>query len=175
VKHLISGVNTCKRWAVNYKNRTHLYENILYHTAAQADNRMNGENAKTSIRITKLTKDDNKSFIALSVLAMLFLPGLSSQYLRHQDLFLSLANLDQGIFSMTFFAARSTQDFAASEWIWLYYVVTVPLMIIIFISRWVWKQRGALIKASRRNSQTNIEQGHGFGASPLPRYELGLQ
>lgn len=75
VKHLISGVNTCKRWAVNYNNRTHLYENMLYHTAAQEDNRMNGENAKTSIQITKLTKDDNKSFVALSVLAMLFLPG----------------------------------------------------------------------------------------------------
>ena len=27
VKHLISGVDTCKRWAANYKNRTHLYEN----------------------------------------------------------------------------------------------------------------------------------------------------
>ena len=76
---------------------------------------------------------------------------------------------------MAFFAVRSTQDFAVSEWIWLYLVVTVPLIIIISISRWVWKQRGTLIKASRRNSQTNVEQGHEFGASPLPRYELGLQ
>jgi hypothetical protein len=75
VKHLISGVDTCKRWAANYKKRTHLYENMLYHTAAQEDSRMSGENAKTNIRITKLIKDDNKFFIALSVLAMLFIPG----------------------------------------------------------------------------------------------------
>jgi len=75
MKHLISGVDTCKRWAANYKNRMHLCENMLYHTAAQEDNCMNEENAKTNIRITKLTKGDDKSLIALSVLAMLFLPG----------------------------------------------------------------------------------------------------
>lgn len=88
---------------------------------------------------------------------------------------MSLANLDQGIFSMTFFAARSTQDFAVSEWIWLHFVVTVSLIIIISISWWVWKQQGTLIKAPRRNSQTNVEQGREFGAGPLPRYELGLR
>lgn len=75
LKYLISGADICKRWAANYKSRTHLYENMLYHTAAQEDNRVNGENAKTNIRIANLTKDDNKSVIALSVLAMLFLPG----------------------------------------------------------------------------------------------------
>jgi hypothetical protein len=31
VKNLISGVDTCKRWAVNYKNRTHRME-ICYTT-----------------------------------------------------------------------------------------------------------------------------------------------
>ena len=36
---------------------------------------MNGENARTNIRIAKLTKDDNKSLVAVSVLAMLFLQG----------------------------------------------------------------------------------------------------
>lgn len=75
MKHLISGVDTCKMWAANYKNWTHLYENMLYHTAAQEENRVSGENAKTNIRIAKLTKDDNKSLIAVSVLAMLFLRG----------------------------------------------------------------------------------------------------
>ena len=75
MKHLISGADTCETWAANYKNRTHLFKNMLYHTAAQEENHMSGENAKKSIRIAKLTKDDNKSLIAVSVLAMLFLRG----------------------------------------------------------------------------------------------------
>lgn len=75
MKHPISGVDTCKMWAANYKSWTHPYENMLHHTAAQEENLVNGENAQTNIRIAKLTKDDNKSLIAVSVLAMLFLQG----------------------------------------------------------------------------------------------------
>ena len=74
MKHPISGVDTCKMWAANYKSWTHPYENMLYHTAVQEENCVNGENAKTNIRIAKLTKDD-KSLIAVSVLTMLFLRG----------------------------------------------------------------------------------------------------
>ena len=74
VKHLINGVDTCKRWAANYKTG-HICTKICYTTPPLKRTIVNGENAKANIRIVKLTKDDNKSLIALSALAMLFLPG----------------------------------------------------------------------------------------------------
>ena len=61
LQHLISGADTCRRWAANYNSRTHLYENMLHHLGAQADGRVNEENARTNI--------------GLSIVAMSFLPG----------------------------------------------------------------------------------------------------
>jgi hypothetical protein len=66
--HLLSGVDTCKRWTDNYRSRTHLYENMLWHADVQSNNAVNK-------RIAETTKDDSKAMIALSTLAMLFLPG----------------------------------------------------------------------------------------------------
>jgi Mg2+ and Co2+ transporter CorA len=61
LQHLISGADTCRRWASNYNSRTHLYETMLYHLAAHADSQVNEENARTNI--------------GLSIIAMAFLPG----------------------------------------------------------------------------------------------------
>jgi len=73
--YLISGADTCRRWAANYQNRAHLYENLLYHTAAQADNDVNIEIARLTSAISQKTRRDSKALIALSVLAMAFLPS----------------------------------------------------------------------------------------------------
>lgn len=73
--YLISGADTCRRWAANYQNRAHLYENLLYHTAAQADNNVNIEIARLTSAISQKTWRDSKTLIALSVLAMAFLPS----------------------------------------------------------------------------------------------------
>jgi len=73
--YLISGADTCRRWATNYQNRAHLYENLLYHTAAQADNDVNIEIARLTSAISQKTRRDSKALIALSVLAMAFLPS----------------------------------------------------------------------------------------------------
>ena len=72
---LMSGADTCKRWAQNYQNRAHLYENLLYHTAAQADNNVNIMVAKLTSVISREAQRDNKALITLSVLALIFLPG----------------------------------------------------------------------------------------------------
>ena len=73
--YLISGAETCRRWAANYQNRAHLYENLLYHTAAQADNNVNIEIARLTSVISQEARRDSKGLIALSVLAMAFLPS----------------------------------------------------------------------------------------------------
>jgi hypothetical protein len=80
--YLISGAETCQRWVANYQSRAHLYENLLYHTAAQVDNDVNKRNSETNIQIARLTglisreaQRDSKAMIALTVLAMAFLPG----------------------------------------------------------------------------------------------------
>ena len=59
--HLISGADTCRRWALNYNERTGRYEMTLFHLAEQADGKVNEGNAQTNI--------------GLSVMAMVFLPG----------------------------------------------------------------------------------------------------
>lgn len=61
LRYLISGADTCRRWASNYNSRTHLYETMLYHLAAHADSQVNEENARTNI--------------GLSFIAMAFLPS----------------------------------------------------------------------------------------------------
>ena len=73
--YLISGADTCRRWAANYQNRANLYENLLYHTAAQVDNNVNIEIARLTSAISQKTWRDSKALIALSVLAMAFLPS----------------------------------------------------------------------------------------------------
>jgi hypothetical protein len=73
--YLISGADTCRRWAANYQSRAHLYENLLYHTAAQADNNVNIEIARLTSLISQKTRRDSTALIALSVLAMAFLPS----------------------------------------------------------------------------------------------------
>jgi len=59
--HLISGADTCRRWALNYNARTHHYEMMLFHLAEQADGQVNERNMQTNL--------------GLSVMAMVFLPG----------------------------------------------------------------------------------------------------
>lgn len=59
--HLISGADTCRRWALNFNARTQQYEMTLYHLAEQADGLVNVRNSETNT--------------GLSVIAMVFLPG----------------------------------------------------------------------------------------------------
>ena len=73
--YLISGADSTRRWAANYQNRAHLYENLLYHTAEQVDNNVNIEIARLTGTISQKVRRDNKALILLSVLAMAFLPS----------------------------------------------------------------------------------------------------
>jgi hypothetical protein len=73
--YVISGAETSRRWAANYQNRAHLYENLLYHTAAQVDNNVNIEIARLTSAISQKVRRDGKALIVLSVLAMAFLPS----------------------------------------------------------------------------------------------------
>ncbi|KAF2807182.1 uncharacterized protein BDZ99DRAFT_522805 [Mytilinidion resinicola] len=152
---LLSGIDTCKRWTDNYKSRTSLYENMLWHADVQKNNEINErnavvqlQNAAVNLRISRLTKEDSKSMIALSVLAMLFLPG----------------TFVAGIFSMAFFTSPTAQDFGASKWIWLYFAVTVPLTAGSFVAWGIWKRRGM---DGKRTNLRDLENGLEMNGTPL--------
>ncbi|KAF2493022.1 hypothetical protein BU16DRAFT_564315 [Lophium mytilinum] len=153
---LVSGIDTCKRWTDNYKSRTTLYENMLWHADVQTNNEINERNAavqlrnaEVNLRISRLTKEDSKSMIALSVLAMLFLPG----------------TFVAGIFSMAFFTSPTAQDFGASKWIWLYFAVTVPLTVGSFLAWSIWKRRG--MDGERSIKTRDLEDGLEMNGTPL--------
>lgn len=97
--------------------------NTLINQRSQA---MNLEIAESSQRIAEATLSDAASMKTIAVLTMLFLPGTAVA----------------SFFSMTMFNwAASDGSQIASVWLWVYFVIAVPLTAGVLIAWYIWAKR----------------------------------
>ncbi|KAF2458319.1 hypothetical protein BDY21DRAFT_342152 [Lineolata rhizophorae] len=133
IAYLISSAKTCRAWAQDYLGRANTRENIVWHFSAQRNSNINEENSRINIGIASLTRDiakeahkDSRAMVALNVLAVAFLPG----------------TFVAGIFSMVFFTSSDgSPGFHTSGWLWLYFIITVPLTAVTFFAWRGWRRR----------------------------------
>ncbi|OCK94825.1 uncharacterized protein K441DRAFT_89226 [Cenococcum geophilum 1.58] len=106
---------------------------------SRRDNQLNIQIAKSSARIAEESRRDSASMKTIAVLTLVFLPGTSIA----------------SIFSMTMFNWNASQGQPiASKYIWVYFVITIPLTLLILLT-WLW-----WYKRSQRTHQrrwTDIE------------------
>ncbi|OCK74103.1 hypothetical protein K432DRAFT_364013 [Lepidopterella palustris CBS 459.81] len=89
---------------------------------SRKDNQLNIQIAKSSARIAEESRRDSASMKTIAVLTLVFLPGTSIA----------------SIFSMTMFNWNATAGQAvASKWLWIYFVITIPLTLLILLG-WLW-------------------------------------
>jgi hypothetical protein len=92
----------------------------------QRNEQLNIELSHSSRRIAEATLSDAKSMKTIAVLTMVFLPGTAVA----------------SFFSMTMFNWNSSGDSnLASKWLWVYFVVTVPLTALVLAAWWAWGHR----------------------------------
>jgi H+/Cl- antiporter ClcA len=101
----------------------------LYNIIAQKESKLNLEMAAQQRRLAHASKRDSTAMKTLSLLGAVFLPGTF------------LASL----FSMTFFdfnvgSDGDGQGAQISEYLWVYFVVTIPLTLAI-VGSWWWLDR----------------------------------
>jgi hypothetical protein len=132
-----------------YMRRTEANRQTVYSLIAQKDNQVNIQIARSSLVdsnsmkvIAEATARDSAAMVVISIVTIAFLP----------------ATFTATFFSTTFFNFQNQGQSVMSQWIWLYWVITAPLTIIIM---GVWyllsKKRGKTIQ-ERLNS--------GFNGSP---------
>ncbi|KAI0166855.1 hypothetical protein GGR52DRAFT_555910 [Hypoxylon sp. FL1284] len=113
--HLAESLKSWQRWLRSYKSRKDTAMNLVFNLVTQQD-------AETSTRIARDTKDDSASMKIIAVLTMIFLP----------------ATAVSGFFSMAFFSVDDQGVFISSVMAWLFAATTVPLTILIFMSWLFW-------------------------------------
>ncbi|KAE8399619.1 hypothetical protein BDV37DRAFT_228218 [Aspergillus pseudonomiae] len=102
-----------KQAASSYRQRVQAQNTVLYSLVSQAESRLN-------YQVAASTKQDSSDMRAVALLTMLFLPGT---------------------FVATFFSAglvtsNSGSIPMANKYLWIYWVITVPLTIIVVL---IWK------------------------------------
>ncbi|EMR64237.1 hypothetical protein MGN70_010665 [Eutypa lata] len=116
--------------------RLHIQRQALYNIMAQKESKLNLEMAAQQRRLAHASKRDSTAMKTLSLLGAVFLPGT----------FLS------SVFSMTFFdfnvgpeygpdVDTSGEGAQVSEYLWIYFVVTIPLTLLIVGSWWFLDRR----------------------------------
>ena len=122
----------------------------------QRNEQLNLELTEASFRIAETTLSDAKSMKTIAILTMLLLPGTA------------VASL----FSMNMFN-WSAQDGShiESKWLWIYFVVAVPLTAMILVAWWIWTRqsgRGALrgVRVPEERTQSGFrDEEAGIGHS----------
>ncbi|KAM0459465.1 hypothetical protein ACHAPV_005653 [Trichoderma viride] len=104
--------------------RLKVQREALYNIMSQREARLNLEIAGEQRRIAHASKRDSTAMKTISLMGALFLPGT---YLA-------------SVFSMTFFNFQSGADPVISNWLWVYFIITVPLTVII-VGSWIWYDR----------------------------------
>ncbi|KAL7928001.1 hypothetical protein ACQKWADRAFT_278458 [Trichoderma austrokoningii] len=104
--------------------RLKVQREALYNIMSQREARLNLEIAGEQRRIAHASKRDSTAMKTISLMGALFLPGT---YLA-------------SVFSMTFFNFQSGADPVISNWLWVYFIITVPLTVLI-VGSWIWYDR----------------------------------
>ncbi|KAI1074703.1 hypothetical protein F5B20DRAFT_573946 [Whalleya microplaca] len=129
--------------------RLHIQRQALYNIMAQKESKLNLEMAAQQRRLAHASKRDGTAMKTLSLLGAMFLPG----------------TFMASVFSMTFFDFKVGSDSddssggsgaQVSGMLWIYFVVTVPLTLIIVLFWWFLDRRRER-RYSREDAE--IEQG----------------
>ncbi|QDS73994.1 hypothetical protein FKW77_008635 [Venturia effusa] len=112
------------RWILNYRDRTNIRINLLFHLSNQIEARTQREIAALSARIAEQTQRDSSSMITIAAVTMLFLPGT----------FVS------AILSTTFFDYGRDGLAVSGQW-WILPAATFPLMVLVFGVWLAWQRR----------------------------------
>ncbi|KAI0011804.1 hypothetical protein F4779DRAFT_158639 [Xylariaceae sp. FL0662B] len=117
--------------------RLHIQRQALYNIMAQKESKLNLEMAAQQRRLAHASKRDGTAMKTLSLLGAMFLPG----------------TFMASVFSMTFFDFNvgpnysgdpddsSGEGVQVSNMLWLYFVVTIPLTLIIVLFWWFLDRR----------------------------------
>ncbi|KAI1376664.1 hypothetical protein F4677DRAFT_69868 [Hypoxylon crocopeplum] len=116
--------------------RLHIQRQALYNIMAQKESKLNLEIASQQRRVAHATKRDGTAMKTLSLLGAMFLPG----------------TFMASIFSMTFFDFNVGPNFGdpsdssgegaqVSNQLWIYFVITVPLTLVIVLAWYLIDQR----------------------------------
>ncbi|KAI0480678.1 hypothetical protein GGR56DRAFT_627105 [Xylariaceae sp. FL0804] len=125
--------------------RLHIQRQALYNIMAQKESKLNLEMAIQQKRLAHASKRDSTAMKTLSLLGAIFLPGT----------FLA------SVFSMTFFNFNvgdggSGKGAEVSQELWIYFVITIPLTVVIVGSWWLLERRREKIYADEDH---HIEEG----------------
>lgn len=113
---------------------------------------LNLELTQSSHRIAEATLSDSRSMKTIAILTMMLLPGTAVASLFSMNLF-------------DWSAADGGQ--IANKWLWIYFVVTVPLTGLILAFWWYW---------NHRSSRSKVQFGPSIvgGQSPFSDEEIGI-
>ncbi|KAH9474913.1 Notoamide biosynthesis cluster protein M' [Psilocybe cubensis] len=121
---ILSKTDVLKRWVLNYNERTGIRINLFFNISTQTDNKTNLDIARLTSKIAVSTQRDSSSMITMAAVTMLFLPGT----------FVS------ALFSMVFFNSQSDNTLVVSEQIWLFFAITIPLTVAVFVLWLFWRR-----------------------------------
>lgn len=115
----------------------------MYNIISQREARLNLEIAGEQRRIAHASKRDSTAMKTISLMGALFLPGT---YLA-------------SVFSMTFFNFDADANPVISNWLWVYFVITIPLTALI-VGFWLWydRRREARYANDDQKLEGDIEQ-----------------
>ncbi|KAK1240676.1 hypothetical protein MKX07_006109 [Trichoderma sp. CBMAI-0711] len=123
--------------------RLKVQREALYNIISQREARLNLEIAGEQRRIAHASKRDSTAMKTISLMGALFLPGT---YLA-------------SVFSMTFFNFDADANPVISNWLWVYFVITIPLTALI-VGFWLWydRRREARYANDDQKLEGDIEQ-----------------
>ncbi|KAH6610705.1 magnesium transport [Trichoderma cornu-damae] len=123
--------------------RLKVQREALYNIMSQREARLNLEIAGEQRRIAHASKRDSTAMKTISLMGALFLPGT---YLA-------------SVFSMTFFNFQSDADPVISNWLWVYFIITIPLTAFI-VGFWIWydRRKEARYAVDDKELENSIEQ-----------------
>ncbi|KAF2728631.1 hypothetical protein EJ04DRAFT_556623 [Polyplosphaeria fusca] len=107
---------------------------IVYNLVAQRDNRDNRNLAEISTEIAITTKDDSFAMRTIAIMSIIFLPG----------------TFVASFFSMSMFNWQASKaEPVVSSRFWIYWAVTLPLTIAVFLGWYIW------LRTHRTNDRYN--------------------
>lgn len=104
--------------------RLNIQRGVLHNIIGQKESRLNLEMAGQQRLLAHVGKRDTQAMKTLALLGSIFLPGT---YLA-------------SLFSMTFFNFQNNDESSVSPRLWIYFVVMVPLTVMV-VGAWLWWDR----------------------------------
>ena len=148
---------------------------LMSNLIQQRNQELNLEMTEASYRVAEAALSDSKSMKTIAILTMVLLPGTAVASLFSMNLFNWETNDGSKI---------------PSKWLWIYFVIAVPLTVLTLFAWWLWTRKPAVRLApgtgaqqQRANStysdeeaDTGVTQGYsgiGLQTTPPPKRESG--